>query len=410
MIKPRLFSLLKGSNRYLCYTILWNIALLLLNAVIVFTLARILSDIRIGIPVREWVAARAAILGAAVCLRFFCQKGSVRASYLASVRVKKTLRERIYRKLLELGISYQERFSTAEVVQAAMEGVDQLEVYFGKYLPQLAYSLLAPVILFFLLLPVNGKAPAVLLICVPLIPVSIGLQCRGYEVDFQLHPDTVRLLHRLEERCVMGVRGNYTAEILSRYGLRNFQVIGCPSVFFREEYAFDSRQPPTPETTVCNYKTFWGGFRPGELAFLEYCRKYQLAFVEQTCQTVEEVLGEKSGLYQEWLNQKKQLFFSLEEWDRFLQQFSFCLGMRFHGNVLAMQNGARALYLVSDSRTRELTEFFHFPSLEIGAFDPEKSLEAYWEMARYEEFTKVFPEKQENLREFAKKNGLIVNL
>lgn len=173
MIKPRLFSLLKGSNRYLCYTILWNIALLLLNAVIVFTLARILSDIRIGIPVREWVAARAAILGAAVCLRFFCQKGSVRASYLASVRVKKTLRERIYRKLLELGISYQERFSTAEVVQAAMEGVDQLEVYFGKYLPQLAYSLLAPVILFFLLLPVNGKAPAVLLICVPLIPVSI---------------------------------------------------------------------------------------------------------------------------------------------------------------------------------------------------------------------------------------------
>ena len=173
MIKPRLFSLLKGSNRYLCYTILWNIALLLLNAVIVFTLARILSDIRIGIPVREWVAARAAILGAAVCLRFFCQKGSVRAFYLASVRVKKTLRERIYRKLLELGISYQERFSTAEVVQAAMEGVDQLEVYFGKYLPQLAYSLLAPVILFFLLLPVNGKAPAVLLICVPLIPVSI---------------------------------------------------------------------------------------------------------------------------------------------------------------------------------------------------------------------------------------------
>lgn len=244
----------------------------------------------------------------------------------------------------------------------------------------------------------------------PLIPVSIGLQCRGYEVDFQLHPDTVRLLHRLEERCVMGVRGNYTAEILSRYGLRNFQVIGCPSVFFRGEYAFDSCQPPTPETTVCNYKTFWGGFRPGELTFLEYCRKYQLAFVEQTCQTVEEVLGEKSGPYQEWLNQKKQLFFSLEEWDRFLQQFSFCLGMRFHGNVLAMQSGARALYLVSDSRTRELTEFFHFPSLEIGAFDPEKSLEAYWEMARYEEFTKVFPEKQENLREFAKKNGLIVNL
>ena len=98
---------------------------------------------------------------------------SSKMSYLSSKAVKKTLREMIYKKLLRLGISYNEQVKTSEVVQVAVEGVDQLETYFGAYLPQFFYAVLAPLKLFAVLCFVNITCAVVLLICVPLIPVSI---------------------------------------------------------------------------------------------------------------------------------------------------------------------------------------------------------------------------------------------
>ncbi len=95
-------------------------------------------------------------------------------SYLSSKAVKQTLRSKIYQKLLQLGASYQEQVKTSEVVQVAVEGVDQLETYFGAYLPQFFYAMLAPVTLFCVLCTVNFPAAIVLLVCVPLIPVAIA--------------------------------------------------------------------------------------------------------------------------------------------------------------------------------------------------------------------------------------------
>ena len=77
------------------------------------------------------------------------------------------------KKMLKLGASYKEQVSSSEVVQVSTEGVEQLETYFGKYLPQLFYSLIAPLTLFVILCRVSMKASVVLLICVPLIPISI---------------------------------------------------------------------------------------------------------------------------------------------------------------------------------------------------------------------------------------------
>lgn len=109
----------------------------------------------------------------AVLLRFFCDRQASYASYKASVDVKRILREKIYGKLLKLGASYRESVATSEVVQMAAEGVEQLETYFGRYLSQLFYSLLAPVTLFIILAFIDLKASLVLLVCVPLIPISI---------------------------------------------------------------------------------------------------------------------------------------------------------------------------------------------------------------------------------------------
>jgi len=81
----------------------------------------------------------------------------------------------MYEKLLRLGASYRNSAPTAEIVQLASDGVEQLEIYFGKYLSQFGYSLLAPLTLFAVLSFVSIKASAVLLLCVPLIPLSIAL-------------------------------------------------------------------------------------------------------------------------------------------------------------------------------------------------------------------------------------------
>ena len=83
------------------------------------------------------------------------------------------MRERIYSKLLDLGASYNSQLKTSEIVQIAVEGVDQLETYFGQYLPQFFYAMIAPVTLFVVLSRIDFKAALVLLICVPLIPVTI---------------------------------------------------------------------------------------------------------------------------------------------------------------------------------------------------------------------------------------------
>ena len=94
--------------------------------------------------------------------------------YLSSKAVKKVLREKIYRKLLRLGSSYKEKAQTSEIVQISVEGVEQLETYFGAYLPQFFYAMLAPLTLFIVLGFVNVPAAAVLLVCVPLIPAAIA--------------------------------------------------------------------------------------------------------------------------------------------------------------------------------------------------------------------------------------------
>lgn len=108
-----------------------------------------------------------------MAIRYVCTVMSSKMSYLSSKAVKKKLREKIYKKLLRLGTSYNEQVKTSEVVQVAVEGVDQLETYFGAYLPQFFYAMLAPLTLFAVLGFVNIKCAVVLIICVPLIPVAI---------------------------------------------------------------------------------------------------------------------------------------------------------------------------------------------------------------------------------------------
>lgn len=173
MIKTRLVGLLSHAKKYIVYTIFWQWVALLSQILAVFSIAGLLERIVYGTVTMPVIQQTILILLLVVCIRFFCERMGARASYLASVDVKRILREKIYEKMLKLGASYSEQISSSKVVQVTTEGVEQLETYFGKYLPQLFYSLIAPLTLFVILGRVNLKASVILLICVPLIPISI---------------------------------------------------------------------------------------------------------------------------------------------------------------------------------------------------------------------------------------------
>ncbi len=173
MIKKRLVALLAHARKYIVFTILWQWIALLSQVAVVFSIAALLEQVMTQRLTLENSGGTMLILALAVVIRIRCDQMSARSSYLACVDVKRILREKLYEKMLQLGASYSEQVSSSEVVQVATEGVEQLETYFGKYLPQLFYSLLAPVTLFIILCRVSMKASVILLICVPLIPISI---------------------------------------------------------------------------------------------------------------------------------------------------------------------------------------------------------------------------------------------
>ena len=176
MFDKRLMKICPESRKYIIGNIVLQWLELMCNALMIYTVAQMIEEkykLFHELPISAF-AAPLAVIAATIIARIFTSKAAVRMSYLASKTVKRKMRELIYGKLLRLGSSYSEKVSTAELVQESVEGVDQLESYFGQYVPQFFYAFIAPVTLFVLFgLAGSWSTAAVLLICVPLIPGAI---------------------------------------------------------------------------------------------------------------------------------------------------------------------------------------------------------------------------------------------
>ncbi len=173
MIKKRLIREMGDSKKYIFGNVAAQWVSLASNIVMIFAVAKLMDKmISRSANMKDYAFAAAA----AVCsliVRFVCSRVQEQCSYLSSRSVKKKLRELIFRKLLRLGMSYRESVPTSEIVQLSVEGVDQLETYYGQFLSQFFYAFLAPLTLFAVLSFVSLRSAAVLLICVPLIPGAI---------------------------------------------------------------------------------------------------------------------------------------------------------------------------------------------------------------------------------------------
>ena len=177
MIKKRLIKLMGDSKKYIIGNVVCQWISLCSNIVMIFAIARLIEAlIDKSAEDSDYIFA----IASAVCsliVRMICSYLQERCSYLSSRSVKKKLREAIFQKLLRLGSSYKEQVPTSEIVQLSVEGVDQLETYYGQFLSQFFYAFLAPLTLFAVTGFVSMRAAVVLLICVPLIPGAImGVQ------------------------------------------------------------------------------------------------------------------------------------------------------------------------------------------------------------------------------------------
>lgn len=174
MIDKRLIALVPESRRYIAANVALQWVALGANILLVGAVSSLLATLWQGHVTAARLGGTAVLALAALAVRFVCAVGAARMSYLSSKTVKARLRTLLYEKLLRLGTAYREEVQTSAVVQVAVEGVDQLEIYFGQYLPQFFYAMLAPLTLFVVLAPIDVASAAVLLVCVPLIPAAIA--------------------------------------------------------------------------------------------------------------------------------------------------------------------------------------------------------------------------------------------
>ena len=191
MINKRLINLCKDSKKYIALTILVNWIAVLCNIVTIILIGQFINKIYIGktldlnghnvleamMNFKIWgnVSLLSGIIIIAILLatRYACNILYAKFSNAASANARVTLRDLIYKKLLKLGTGYTNVESTSAVVQVSVEGIEQLEIYFGKYLSQFFYALLVPVTLFVFMSFISFKAALVFILCVPLIPISI---------------------------------------------------------------------------------------------------------------------------------------------------------------------------------------------------------------------------------------------
>ena len=172
MFNKRLLSICDSSKKWIGLTVLMNWISIVCNIALILFIGTTVDKLLSG-NLNLNIISTSIFIIAMLSIRFVANFMSTKFSLYSSGEVKKTLRSTIYEKLLTLGVNYTYTISTSSTVQIAVDGVEQLEMYFGRFMPQLFYSVIAPVTLFAVMSFISFKTAIILLICVPLIPITI---------------------------------------------------------------------------------------------------------------------------------------------------------------------------------------------------------------------------------------------
>ena len=174
MIHKRLTGSVPKSKKWILLSALSSWISLLCNTAITFVTVRFIFGLYNSSLDKKTVFVLLFAASAALIIRVVAVRKRSYFSYRAGTEVKRTLRSMLYDKFISLKLNYSQYISMAEVTQIGTDGIEQLDSYFGAYLPQFFFSMAAPITLFIILAPINFFAALVLFVCVPLIPLSIA--------------------------------------------------------------------------------------------------------------------------------------------------------------------------------------------------------------------------------------------
>lgn len=172
MIDKELFKLIGGNKKYIFTAVLTQVIGLVANVAVTGSVCYAVYLLTVSAAYSEFVYPLiGAVLG--IAIRYICSRLTGEIKDKLGRQVKKDLRERVYDKIVKLGVRTTDGMSMAGLTQVAVEGVEQLDLYFSSYLPQFFFAMIAPVVLFLICVRIDWRTSLVLIACVPLIPVSI---------------------------------------------------------------------------------------------------------------------------------------------------------------------------------------------------------------------------------------------
>lgn len=268
----------------------------------------------------------------------------------------------------------------------------------------------------------------------PCLMAGLGAQAPSTNSPMVVPPDTIRFLKAIAERSAfIGVRGEYTADLVAKHGIHNVQITGCPSLYTNRNRNFRvEKSAALPERVIVNGSRNVTSLahQPEEHRRVERAI-YQLAIekgydyilqneMPEMCYalgaesevTPEELAALRKKLaltvseaeLASYLRKSAKAFLDIPTWEAFARKADFSFGTRFHGNVIPILNGVPSLVLAHDSRTTELCRFFHIPHLPAEDVARVDVAELYAQTS-YEEFNRHYPERYDDWAKFVAANG-----
>jgi hypothetical protein len=254
----------------------------------------------------------------------------------------------------------------------------------------------------------------------PLVFVGLGVQADSFEKNsFDLHPSICSLIGLLRERCrIVGVRGEFTAQVLSDFGIDKLSVIGCPSNFLNPDQELHRKladkwhvnesaiattgDEPWPkdlrkrdaERKLVDIARASGGLyvqqsvEPFVLALRRHCVYQSIHTSAGALESLRSSIAPSMSVahFEAFLTSTVRLYFDVDQWLQDLSRFNLSLGLRLHGNMVAFQAGCPAIWIHHDARTKELADTMCLPSVSINEFlrspttaDLKTGLDVDWE-------------------------------
>ena len=259
---------------------------------------------------------------------------------------------------------------------------------------------------------------------IPVICIGLGTQAASLSDKVKITPDLLRFLQILSTKSTtIGVRGFYTAELLYSLGIKNVDVIGCPSNFLNCDIDFKIDKKNLPEKFRSAYylNDHHDSIHLFDLALKEGSDLMAQHHNATLCLKDDEITNFANSRYFEliyskskfktkkvidFINYRIQVFYEINAWQNALSNIDFAFGMRFHGNMMALQQRIPALWVTHDSRTIELAEFLKLPSINISEVKMFKNLKQLYEKADYSKYNQIYTQLFTNYVDFLAKNGI----